>query len=1074
MSTAEKVERVLGLDVGVASVGWCLLETQGGQAHRIVGMGSRIFPAGVEGNLDAFKLGRDEPRNQKRRMARQMRRQLWRRRRRLLKLQRFLVSLGLLPKLDAYDPDAIDRGFKALDKQLMAADPLMADRRGAQVFHYRLRARASAGAVSAFELGRALYHLAQHRGFLSNRKAARKEGEEDGEVKEGIENLKQAIAASGLPTLGAYFASLDPEVDRIRGRWLGRNELIVPEFEAIRQEQSKHHPTLSDGVWEEVHKAIFRQRPLRDQSHLIGRCSLEEGERRCPAAYPEAQRFRILQQVNHLRLVKLDEEGREVSERPLSDVERQKLIGVLASDGDLTMPQAKKALGYKSKEVKFSIERGGEKRLIGDRTHSRFTVEVGVEPIWSALSPDDRRRLIDDLLEYESQDALAKRLQRRWGFERDAARSAAEFAIEQARLRFSLKAIRRMLPFLEVGQSVQEAKIAAYPEHAGADNPWDLLPPLKPDRVWREHCSGGRKYDGIEVKNPAVERSLSEVRKVVNAVIRRWGRPDEIRIELARDLKKPRKEREAESGRMREQEAWRNAALQKMVAEGFELVAERRSRSDIEKVLLWEECGGVCPYTGKAISFEDLFGQSPRFEVEHIIPYSLSLEDGFGNKTLCEVNENRNRKKRMSPYDAYHGTPEWDAIIARVRHFKGRSAMKKAKLFQSAKNGQEIFGDFTERQLNDTRYASRLSSDYLALLFGGKSDIDRRQRIFVSAGGATAVMRRKLGLERVLGGSEKNRKDHRHHAIDALTIALTGPREVRQIAHASELAMLRGEAAHRLKIDAPWESFAADVQRVVDAMVVSHRVDRRLSGPMHQETNYSRPIKDIRGAVANSERRHLRCGLDGLSAKDVAAIVDPAVRRAVEAQLASLGEADPKIAFKGGRNLPTLRHGDGRDVPIRKVRIRIPKAVDVVGRAKGARFVAPGSNHHLAVLAPSRPNTQPREFRVVTMLEAYRRKSRGEPIVAHDCAEGDSIRCTIRSGDTVLLNLDGRPVPCVVSSVSDGQFELKTHTDARAATEIRQAGKEGGRLKFAERGFKDRFIRKLMIDPLGADVPAHD
>jgi CRISPR-associated endonuclease Csn1 len=335
-------------------------------------------------------------------------------------------------------------------------------------------------------------------------------------------------------------------------------------------------------------------------------------------------------------------------------------------------------------------------------------------------------------------------------------------------------------------------------------------------------------------------------------------------------------------------------------------------------------------------------------------------------------------------------------------------------------------------------------------------------------------MRRKLGLERVLGGFEKNRKDHRHHAIDALAIALTGPKEVRQIAHASELAMLRGEAAHRLKIDTPWESFADDVQRVVDAMVVSHRVDRRLSGPMHQETNYSRPIKDSRGAVTNNDRRHLRCGLDGLSAKDVAAIVDPAVRRAVETRLAELGESEPKVAFKGGLNLPTMPHGDGRDVPIRKVRIRVGKTLDEVGSGMRARYVAPGSNHHMAVLGPMRAKMPPSELRVLTMLEAYRRKSRGEPIVQQDLSSSDPIRCTIRSGDTVLLNLDGVRTPCVVCGISEGLVELKTHTDARAATEIRKAGRDGGRLQFTDRVFKERFIRKLFIDPLGGDTPAYD
>lgn len=1064
---------VLGLDIGVASVGWCVLETIDGRPCRLLGMGSRIYPAGVEGNLDAFKLGRDEPKNQKRRMARQMRRQLWRRQRRLLKLQRLLIALGLLPELDAYDPDSIDRGFKALDRQLMSSDPLMADRRGAQVFHYRLRARAAVGAVSAFELGRALYHLAQHRGFLSNRKAKRREGEEDGEVKAGIESLKQKIVDSGLPTLGAYFASIDPEIERIRGRWLGRTELVRPEFEAIRAEQAKHQPAIRAEQWDEIDKAIFRQRPLRDQSHLIGKCSLEEGERRCPAAYPEAQQFRVLQQVNHLRVIEMDGD-REVSERALTEDERLKLVDALLTGGDLSFTNAKKLLGRKSKEIRFSIERGGEKLLIGNRTHSRFAVQAEVEPIWSQLAPEAQKRLIDDILEYESQDKLVARLVKPWGFPREAARAASEIHLDAARLRFSLKAIRRMLPHLEAGKSVQEAKSAAYPQHAGADQPWDLLPPLKPDRVWRDHCSGGRLYNGIEVRNPAVERSLSEVRKVVNAIIRRWGKPDEIRIELARDLKKPRKEREAESGRMRDQEAWRGAALRKMVEEGFGHLADRRSRSDVEKVLLWEECGGVCPYTGKPISFEDLLGEHPRFEIEHIVPYSLSLEDGFGNKTLCEVHENRNRKRRMSPHDAYAGTPEWEQILARVRMFKGRSAMKKLKLFQSTTNGQEIFGDFTKRQLNDTRYASRLAGDYLALLFGGRSDIDHRQRIFVSAGGATAVMRRKLGLERVLGGSEKNRKDHRHHAVDALAIGLTGPREVQQIAHASELALLRGEPSHRLKIDAPWESFAADVQQVVDAIVVSHRVDRRLSGPMHQETNYSRPIKDMQGKVADEDRRHLRCRVEDLSAKDVSAIVDPAVRKAVEAKLAALGQSEPKIAFKAGQNLPTMRHGDGREVPIRKVRVRLRKSLDSVGRGQRARYVAPGSNHHMAIVDYAEPNGRVSVcFETVTVLEASRRKSRGEALVMPRARHG-CVRLTIRSGDSVLIQVDDLPIAAVVSSISENQIELKRHEDARAATEIKKGGVAAGRLVFTPKSFLLALTHKTAVQTLGDARIAND
>ncbi len=1013
------------------------------------------------------------PKSQKRREARQMRRQLWRRRRRLLKLFRVLCRLDLLPDPGAYDPSNLDEALRGLDAKLSAADPMRHDRIAAQVFHYRLRARAAQGKVDRHELGRALYHLAQHRGYLSNRKAKKKDGEEDGAVAEGISELKAKIEASKLPTLGAYFASIDPEVERIRARWLGRNEFIIPEFEAIKAQQRVHHPKISESDWEVIKDAIFRQRPLRDQSHLIGKCSIEPTERRCPVAYPAAQRFRILQTVNNLRIRTMDGEIQR-ADRPLTADERTLLINALERESHLTWAKAKKLLGLKPKESKFSIELSGEKDLIGSRSAAAMRVAMGDR--WDSMSEVEQQQLIDDVLEYESQEALAKRCVVRWKLSKGDAASVAETKLEGARLNVSLRAIRNLLPHLERGESVTEAKMKAYPSQSGADAPWELLPPLNPDRVWQDHCSGGRPYRGIEVRNPAVERSLSEVRKVVNAIVRRWGKPDQVRIELARDLKKPRKERLDETSRMREQEGRRDSARAKMVHEGFPAIAERNGRADVEKVLLWEECGGVCPYTGKSVSFEDLFGPSPRFEVEHIIPYSLCLEDGFGNKTLCEVNENRNTKQRNSPFAAYHGTPRWDAIMARVSLFKSRSAAKKLRLFQSATNGQEIFGDFVERQLNDTRYASRLAVDYVGLLFGGQIDLTKTRRVSVSAGGATAIVRRKLGIEGVLGGGEKNRKDHRHHAIDAIAIALTGPREVKAIANASEAAVLRGEASHRLKLDAPWEGFAEDVKRAIDGIVTSHRPDRRLSGPLHQETNYSRPIRNLKGEVPSPELRHLRCRVDGLGPKDIDAIVDPRVRAAVASKLVSLGQTDPKIAFKGGHNLPSMRHGDGREVEIRKVRIKLRKTLDAVGRGGATRYVAPGSNHHMTVVEVlgAGGKVVDRELEVVTLLEAFRRKERGEPVVRTDWGVGRRLAFTLRSGDMVEMELDGVLVACVVGSVSEGLVEMRLQTDARPTSEIKKAGVSGGRLVFATKGLLQRLRRKIEVQTLGAIHTAHD
>ncbi len=1073
MSTSRTTQTVLGLDIGVASVGWCLLEYRNEVPSRILGTGSRIFSPGVDGD---FKNGRDEPKNQKRRQARQMRRQLWRRRRRLLKLLRALVRLGLLPDPGAFDPASIDRMLKELDARLGAQDPLMGDRRGAQVFHYRLRARAAQTVVPAHELGRALYHLAQHRGFLSNRLAKKKDGEEDGVVAEGIHELQAKMNASGLLTLGAYFASIDPEVERIRARWLGRNEFIIPEFKAIQRAQSRHQSSLSEADWQLIEDAIFRQRPLRDQSHLIGRCSIEPAEIRCPVAYPAAQRFRVLQNVNHLRVMEMDGEIERVN-RALTSTERDALIKALELESHLTWTQAKKLLGFKPKGVKFSIELGGEKDLIGNRTAATMRVAIGA--CWDDMSEEDQARLIDDVLEYESQEALETRCVRRWGLSKDDAKNVAAIKLEAARLNLSARAIRNLLPHLEAGLFVAEAKVLAYPSQSGVDAPWEFLPPIKPDRVWQEHSSGGRPYRGIEIRNPAVERSLSELRKIINAVIRRWGKPDQVRIELARDLKKPRKERVDETKRMREQEGRRDSALDRMVKEGFSHIADSNKRSDVEKVLLWEECGGVCPYTGKSINFEDLFGQSPRFEVEHIIPYALCLEDGFGNKTLCEVNENRNRKRRNSPYGAYHGTPQWDSIISRAKLFRSPSARKKLRLFESVANGSEIFGDFLKRQLNDTRYASRLAMDYVGLLFGGGIDLTKRQRVFVSAGGATAIVRRKLGIEGVLGGGGKNRSDHRHHAIDAIAIALTGPAEVKAIADASEAAVVRGEASHRLKLDVPWPNFIDDVKRSIAGIVVSHRADCRLSGPLHQEKNYSRPIRDARGDVRRgvgktSALRHRRYLLVELGEGDVKYIVDPRVREAVQQKLAELKQPNPKVAFKDKVNLPSMRHGDGRDVLIQKARIQVNVTLDEVGRGGAARHVVPGSNHHMEVIETldAEGKVIGCELEVVTLLEAFRRKQRGAPIVQTDWGTGRRLAFTLRSGDSVSLK-DREGVRCIalVTAVSDGDLHLKRVSDARPRGEARaesKAGRDTGLLRVSSaKAFFAAGVEKLVVHALG-------
>jgi CRISPR-associated endonuclease Csn1 len=294
-----------------------------------------------------------------------------------------------------------------------------------------------------------------------------------------------------------------------------------------------------------------------------------------------------------------------------------------------------------------------------------------------------------------------------------------------------------------------------------------LYPPV-PSKPRRELPPVNRVVRSL--RNPAVLRSLTELRHVVNAIVQRYGTPDLVRVELARDMKRPRKVRQEMAKTMRERESERSAARTLLE---LELGLTQVSRSDIEKYLLFKECNGECPYTGQRIVLRDLFSKQPTVDVEHIIPYAQSLDDSFANKTLCVAAENRRVKQRRSPFEAYAGDAErWTEILARVDRFKGAGRRRKAQLFRM----ETLPAEFADRQLNDTRHASVLAQDYVGLLYGGAVDADGRRRVHASSGGVTAQVRRTFHLSQLLGGDgEKTRSDHRHHAIDAVAIAATTP-----------------------------------------------------------------------------------------------------------------------------------------------------------------------------------------------------------------------------------------------------------------------------------------------------------
>lgn len=1023
---------ILGLDIGVASIGWWLVETAEGRPIGTKRCGVHLFETGVEGGEAAMAQGKEASRAAARRDARAMRRQIWRRARRKRKLLRILQRHRLLPPGDVSTPLAIDRYLKELDQALAVTWNTGVSHTERVKFPYRLREAAVSRRLELYEIGRAIYHLAQRRGFLSNRKAPPRKGEDPGQVKAAIGDLWQKVRAHQPPYLGAYLNSLDPLEQRLRCRWTDR-QMYLEEFDAIWREQAKHH-ALTAEARDEIRTAIFHQRPLKKQSHLIGRCELT-GQRRAPLSLRIAQRFRMLQAVNHLRIITPDGQ-----EHPLSDAQRQRLIDALSCEGDLkfTEIRSKRVLGL-PRGTTFNLERGGEKRLCGHRIDAALRKIFGPER-YDAMPESEKDAVVEDLRSIRSEAALHRRAVNRWGLDPEAATALTQLTLEESRLGLSTAAIRQLLPEMEAGVPYSTARKLKFPESFTASEPVDLLPPVS-------------EWDR-DLRNPAVARALTETRKLVNAIIRRFGKPDCIRIELARDLKQSRSRRAEAAQRMREREAQRERAKQRIIQEAG---IAQPTRADIEKVMLADECNWQCPFTGRCFGMRELLGPQPQFDFEHIWPMSRSLDNSLLNRTICYHEENRDRKRGHTPFEAYSGTPErYSQILQRVREFKCDPFTRREKVRRF--EAQTIDEDFTNRHLSDTRYIAARAAEYLGTLYGGVVDADGKRRVQVSSGGATAWLRREWGLDKVLGNDGgKNRQDHRHHAIDALIVALTDPGRIQQLARAAEEAERLGRRRLFESTPLPWERFLSDVAEAIDAIRVSHRQERKVRGKLHNESIYSRPL-------GQDGHHHIRKELRKLTRDEIQrdAIVDPRARQLIREKLAELKQEDPARAFADESNLPLIKGPDGRLVRLRKVRVRVKDKPAPFGRSDSMRYALPASNHHTVILRTRdrRGNEvwtdQP--IRLCDLMDRKRPEGAGKlgPEVVFTLAANDYVEMDAPEGGTQLYR---------IRSVSEGDIELRVHYDARPDKVVRKAGRSG--LRVNGEALRKRHARKVRVTYLG-------
>lgn len=878
----EKLVYRLALDLGSTSLGWALFR-----------LNAQWYPSAIiKAGVRIFSDGRNPKDGSSLAVTRRAARAMRRRRDRLLKRKaRMLAALerhGFFPQDEA--------ARKALEK----LNP------------YALRARGLESALKPEEFGRALFHLNQRRGFQSNRKTDRKDNDSSA-LKQAIGTLRAQMQESGCHTVGEWFwkARMEqkhkgvkgqgvraryrenrytndegkPRIDKRYDLYVDR-AMVAQEFDALWAAQAAFNPVLfNEAARFELRDTLLHQRKLRPVQP--GRCTLVPDEPRALLALPSTQRFRIYQEVNNLRLL----EG-ELREEPLTLAQRDQIVALLEKQAKVTFTAMRKALSFSGR---FNLEDTKRDGLKGNATAAALAKKNLFGTLWMDFDAALQDEIVTQLMTEESEPRLIAWLKEHTGVDEARAQAIANTGLPEGYGSLGRTALARIVPELQrdvitYDKAVQAAGFAHHSdlgfsfEH-GADEVDRIgerviasTGEIKPVHIFRQlpyygralqrHVAfgSGKPEDAEEkrygkIANPTVHIGLNQVRVVVNALIRRYGRPAEVVIELARDLKQSR-EQKLEAQQRQADNQRRNARIRRSIAEVLGISEERVRTLDIQKWILWEELSRDaadrrCPYSGVQISAAMLLGE--RVEIEHILPFSMTLDDSLNNRTVALREANRIKGNR-TPWGARADFEaqgwSYDGILQRAERMPLR------KRYRFAADGYERWlgedKDFLARALNDTRYLSRVAAEYLRLVCPGSATR-------VIPGQMTALLRGKFGLNDVLGlDGEKNRNDHRHHAVDACVIGVTDQRMMQRFAQANAQARENGLTRLVEDMPLPWPTYRAHVERAVRHIWVSHKPDHGYEGAMMEETSYG-ILRD--GSIKQ------RCKADGSAGREISNLI---------------------------------------------------------------------------------------------------------------------------------------------------------------------------------------------------------
>lgn len=966
--------KVLGLDIGTTSIGWAFIQQdEKPENSSIVRAGVKIIPLTTE-EQDEFIKGQRQTKNAQRRLKRSMRRNLQRYKLRRRKLVAILRKHGMMPE----------------ETLLLHPDKLEI---------YGLRVKALTEKISLQELGRIFYHLNQKRGYKSNRRIdeveeapAIKTAQDDASKKkegylESIERRSEELEQQGKTIGQAIYEELKKNPHyRVKSsenaNTVYLRENYEKEFDRIWEKQAEFHIELTSELKRQIKdEAIYYQRRLKSQKHLVSKCRYEPNFRVCPRSSPFHQIRRMWQDINHLRVI--DKHGEIIGH--LSEEQRKLLFEALWNESDLKPKKILEILGYKGGKLNLPPTESGDeaKSLRGFTTlvklrkalqesgvtnpeqYLQFEYQKYIAPIDPECKKDPIAEPLYGLWHHlysfdGTPEKLTQSLMKKYNFSREQARALVKVHFEGDYSSLSAKATRRILPFLIEGKVYSEACEAVYGKHADY---------LSKEEEWMPQELRLLKRNSL--RNPVVERILNHLINLVNAIIAdpELGRPDEIHVELARELKMNVKKRKKISDENANNEKRRKKIEEILRAECNIL---RPTRDDVVRYKLWEEFGNVCPYEpGKVLSITEAFSGS--YEIDHIIPQSRLFDDSYMNKALAPRHYNA-AKGNSTAYDYMQtrSQEDFEAYKRLIEKSKTIPEAKKKKLLMSAGGIPE---DFIARQLRETAF---ITKEALKLL----KKVCHPDNVISTSGSITDFLRQRWGMNTILKYLNKERyealgrvtyvqddesgrqilrikdwskrDDHRHHAVDAIVVAATSRSAINSLSRLNQ----DFESYAELKNDAPYfgpfwteqrrrqvtvepdgsqtlspsekqllSKFRKDAEHAIASILISFKTGKRISVKNKNSFHFKDEVRNqhpqpftprgflhkatIYGKIKMRDSIKLTPKFD---VADLERVTKPRIRKLVEDRLAAFGNS-PKKAFKDLAKNP-IWYDEAKKIPL--------------------------------------------------------------------------------------------------------------------------------------------------------------